>query len=414
MMTNMFNIPFVRSGGPAHPCNRVLTVNGGSSSIKFALFEAGQPPTRWLAGTVERIGSPDTMLRATGGNRPEALRALPAVNFDGSAGGLLDWLDEVGELGGVVSVGHRIVHGGPDHADSALVTPGLLASLRAAVSLAPNHLPAGLGLIDAIARRLPGVPQVACFDTAFHWDLPPAARFLPIPRRYRDVGVRRYGFHGLSYSYLLEELERLAGADTARGRVVLAHLGSGASMAAVRGGRCVDTTMGLTPAGGLMMGTRTGDLDPGVLVHLARSEGLSPDQLEDLVTRQSGLLGVSETSGDMRDLLAQQATDPRAADAVEMFCYQARKWVGALAAALGGLDAVVFAGGIGQSAPEVRARVCDGLEFLGVRLDSAANAANAPVISAAGGAVEVRVMATDEEVMIARTVFRISGASPQT
>lgn len=298
-------------------------------------------------------------------------------------------------------MGHRVVHGGHILTDPKVVTPELVADLRAAAPFAPAHLPAGIRLIEAIAHRFPGVPQVACFDTAFHRDLPPAARIHPIPRRYEAAGVRRYGFHGLSYAFLLGEFERLAGASAARGRLILAHLGSGASLAAVRDGRCIDTTMGLSPTGGLVMGSRTGDLDPGVLVHLIRTEGLSADQLDDLVNRRSGLLGVSETSSNMLDLLAQQATDLRAAQAVEMFCYQTRKWVGAYAAALGGLDALVFSGGIGEKSAEIRSRICDGLGFLGVRLETAANAVNAPVISAAGTSVTVRVIQTDEEVVIA-------------
>lgn len=396
--------PSTRSAG------RVLTVNGGSSSIKFALFDPGDPPRRALAGAVERVGLTDSFLRATSPDRPAVRQPLPAGDPARAVAGLVAWLDGLGELERVAAVGHRVVHGGPNHFDPQPITPGLLADLRAAVPLDPAHLPGELAAIDAFCGRLPGVPHVACFDTAFHKYLPPAARLLPIPRRYADAGVRRYGFHGLSYAYLLGELERVAGADAARGRVILAHLGSGASMAAVRGGRCIDTTMGLTPAGGLVMGTRTGDLDPGVLVHLLRSEKLSADDLDRLVNRESGLLGVSGSSSDMRDLLAKQGTDPRAGEAVELFCYQARKWVGALAAALGGLDTLVFAGGIGENAPAVRGRICDGLGFLGVRLDPAANAAGAPVVSAPGGAVAVRVIPTDEEVMIARTVFRLTEA----
>lgn len=315
----------VRSAGSAQPARRVLTVNGGSSSIKFALFESGQPPVRRLAGAVERIGLADAFLRATGRDRPDERRPFAAADLDEAVAGLLNWLDGIGELGRVAAIGYRIVHGGSAHSDPQVVTPELLSDLRQAVPLAPAHLPAEIRLIEALSLRLSGVPQVVCFDTAFHRDLPSPARLLPVPRRYRDAGVRRYGFHGLSYAYLLGEFERLAGPDAARGRVVFAHLGSGASMAAVRGGQCIDTTMGLTPAGGLVMGTRTGDLDPGVLVFLARSEGLSADQLDDLVTRRSGLLGISETSADMQDLLARQGTDARAADAVEMFCYQARK-----------------------------------------------------------------------------------------
>ena len=389
------------------PGGCVLAINGGSSSIKFALFEPGPQPKRGLAGAVERVGLAGTILRAAGPDRPEETSPLPVADLDQAVEGLLDWLDGVGELGRVSAVGHRVVHGGPVHTDPQVVTPELIADLRTATPFAPAHMPSAIRLIEAVASRHTGVAQVACFDTAFHRDLPTAARLLPIPRRYQAAGVRRYGFHGLSYAYLMEEFERLAGAEAARGRVVLAHLGSGASMAAVRGGRCIDTTMGLTPAGGLVMGTRTGDLDPGVLVYLAQAEGLSANQLEDLVVRQSGLLGVSETSPDMRDLLARQAADPRAAEAVELFCYAARKWVGALAAALGGLDALIFSGGIGENAPEVRARVCDGLRFLGVELDPEANAANAAVISV--GAVAVRVIPTDEEAMIARIVVRAIG-----
>ena len=366
-------------------CDRVLTVNGGSSSVKFALFAAGDPPRCIHRGAVDRID-------------PHAVAT--------------DWLDALalgGHLEGVVAVGHRVVLGGPKHFDPQPVTADLLADLRAATPFAPAHLPDAIRLIEAVARRLPGVPQVACFDTAFHRDLPSVARLLPIPRAYADAGLRRYGFHGLSYAYLMEEWGRLAGPETARGRAILAHLGSGASMAAVREGKCIDTTMGLTPAGGLVMGTRTGDIDPGVLIHLARSEGLSADRLEELVTRRSGLLGVSGTSSDMRVLLATQAIDPRAAEAVELFCYQIRKCVGAYAAALGGFDALVFSGGIGENAPEIRARVCDGLGFLGIELDPAANAANAAMISV--GAVAVRVIPTDEEAMIARTVSRSVGAA---
>ena len=355
---------------PKSATGRILTVNGGSSSIKFALFELGEPPRRIHSGTVDRANT--------------------------------DWLDSL-DLNGLLAVGHRIVHGGPKHFEPQWVTPELLADLRLAMPLDPNHLPAEIALIETIAQRLPGVPQVVCFDTAFHRDLPNVAKLLPIPRKYADAGVRRFGFHGLSYTYLLGELERQAGREIANGRVIFAHLGSGASMAAVRGGKCVDTTMGFTPAGGLMMGTRTGDIDPGVLVYLARNEAMTADQIDDLVNRKSGLLGVSGTSADMRDLLAKQATDPHAAESVELFCYQARKCIGAYAAALGGLDAIVFSGGVGERSPEVRERICDGLEFLGVKLDTAANAANAPVI--ANSSATVRVIPTDEEIIIARAVL---------
>jgi acetate kinase len=359
---------------------RVLALNGGSSSIKFAVFE-GDPLRRAFGGKAERAA-------------PDAVA------------GVLDDLQSRGALDGLAAVGHRVVHGGPDRFDPELVTSELLADLRTAVPLDPDHLPAEIRLIEAVASRLPSVPQVVCFDTAFHRDLPAVARTLPLPPR---PGLRRYGFHGLSYEYLLSELARVAGAEAAHGRVILAHLGSGASMAAVKGGTCIDTTMGFTPTGGLLMGTRSGDLDPGVLVHLLRSENLSADQLDDFVNRQAGLKGVSGTSSDVRELLAKRESDPRAALAVELFCYTARKSVGALTAALGGLDTLVFSGGIGEHAPEVRAGVCEGLSFLGVSLDPDANAGNAPVISANGARVAVRVIPTDEEVVIARTTLRLIG-----
>jgi acetate kinase len=252
---------------------------------------------------------------------------------------------------------------------------------------------------------------VACFDTAFHHDLPRVAQLLPIPRRYEAQGVRRYGFHGLSYAFLMGELARLAGAEAAHGRVVLAHLGNGASLAAVRDGTPVDTSMSFTPTAGVPMSTRSGDLDPGLVWYLARTENMSAKQFNEMVNFQSGLLGISETSSDMSDLLDREPQDVRAADAVALFCYQVKKWIGAFAAALGGLDTLIFAGGIGENASTVRARICEGLEFLGIALEEERNAANAGVISAAAGQVAVRVIRTDEELMIARSVCRVLGFS---
>jgi acetate kinase len=250
---------------------------------------------------------------------------------------------------------------------------------------------------------------VACFDTSFHRTMPPVATLLPIPRRYAAEGVQRYGFHGLSYQYLIAELARRGVPAATHGRVILAHLGNGASLAAVRDGHSIDTTMGFTPTGGLVMSTRSGDLDPGVLVYLARAGAMSPAQMQKLVSHDSGVLGMSETSSDMRDLLAREAQDPRAAQALAVFCYQAKKWIGALTAALGGLDALVFAGGIGENSPPLRGRICDGLRFFGIALDAARNDANAPVISAADAPVAVHVIHTDEEVVIAQATLRIVG-----
>jgi acetate kinase len=273
----------------------------------------------------------------------------------------------------------------------------------------PEHLPEEILLAEAFHRRFPDLLQVACFDTAFHRDMPRVARILPIPRRYDRKGVQRYGFHGLSYSFLMEELERLAGPKAVRGRVILAHLGNGASLAAVQDGKPIDTSMGLTPTAGIPMSTRSGDLDPGITWFLARTEKMSAKKFNEMVNFQSGLLGVSETSSDMRDLLSREKEDSRAAEAVALFCYQVKKWIGAFTAVLGGLDTLIFTGGIGENAPAVRARICDGLEFLGIELEENQNAANAGVISAGDSRVAVRVIRTDEEVMIAKMVCRLLG-----
>jgi acetate kinase len=319
-------------------------------------------------------------------------------------------------LGGdaVAAIGHRIVHGGPKYSEPQRIMSAVLDELRRLSPYDPEHLPAEIRLIEAFAERYPGLPQVACFDTAFHRDMPRVARVLPIPRRYHSKGVQRYGFHGLSYAYLLEELGRVAGTEAANGRVILAHLGNGASIAAVRGGNSIDTSMAFTPAAGLPMSTRSGDLDPGLVWYLARSEGMTPEEFNRMVNNESGLLGVSETSSDMRDLLKRETEDPRAAEAVELFCYQAKKWIGAFAAALGGIDTLVFAGGIGENAAAVRERICAGLGFLGLDLAADRNEAGAPVISSPRSSVAVRVMRTDEEVMIARAVRRTIGLSKES
>lgn len=385
----------------------LLAINGGSSSIKFALYAPAEPPRRELSGNLERIGSPAAQLQVKFADRPPQSLAVDAGDHDQAVGSLMNWLkDGIGDHK-LAAVGHRIVHGGPNFTQTTRITPDMIAELRRLVPLDPNHLPQEIALIEAFSRRFPDLPQVGCFDTAFHHAMPHVAQLLPVPRRYSEQGVRRYGFHGLSYAYLMQELAGTAGEAAARGRVILAHLGNGASMAAVSGGQCRDTTMAFTPTAGLVMGTRTGDIDPGLLIYLQRTDHLDSDQLDDLVNRQSGLLGISQSSEDMRDLLAAEAHDPRAADAVAVFCYQAKKWIGALAAALGGLDTLVFSGGIGENAAPVRQRICAGLEFLGVRLDEARNQANSAVISAEGSPVTVRVIPTDEEALIAREMQRV-------
>ena len=393
---------------PGNP--RILTINGGSSSIKFALFEAGDSLRRTLEGAIDRIGLPEATLRVKGVNPADNFsRSVTAPDHTVAVGGLMDWIEERTRREALTAVGHRVVHGGPKYSEPQRITAEMVQQLHDLSPFDPEHLPEEILLTGAFHRRFPDLPQVACFDTAFHHDLPRVARLLPIPRRYEAQGVRRYGFHGLSYAFLMGELARLAGAEAAQGRVILAHLGSGASLAAVRDGKSVDTSMSLTPAAGVPMSTRSGDVDPGLVWYLSRTEHMSAKQFNEMVNFRSGLLGVSETSSDMRDLLDREAQDGRAADAVALFCYQVKKWIGAFAAALGGLDTLVFAGGIGEHAATVRARICDGLGFLGIELEERHNVAEAAVISTAASRVAVRVMHTDEEWMIATTVCRVLG-----
>jgi len=396
---------------------RILTINGGSSSIKFGLFEPGQQadrPQRILSGSIERIGQPDAVLQAKGFKVEETVsQSVDAMDHKSAAVCLMDWIQK--HLGDttVSAVGHRVVHGGPTYSAPARITDDMVAELERLSTFDPEHLPEEILLMQEFHRRFPTLPQVACFDTAFHHDLPRVAQLLPIPRRYEAKGIRRYGFHGLSYAYLMEELERLAGPEAAQGRVILAHLGNGASLAAIHHGQSIDTSMSFTPTSGIPMSTRSGDLDPGVIWYLARTEGLQAESFNKMVNFESGLLGISETSSDMRDLLASEKRDVRAAEAIAVFCYQAKKWIGAFAAALGGLDHLVFAGGIGEHMSLIRARICEGLGFLGIEIDASRNESNAPVISTPSGRASVRVIATDEELMIARTVCRVLGLDPK-
>ncbi len=385
----------------------LLTINSGSSSLKFSLFRLDtESPDRALIGKFERIGLPGTRFSVhdvSSGGKDEA--AIQAPNHLACVPLLVAQLEKAGHQADVTAIGHRVVHGGPDYVEPQRVTAAMLRELRRISPFDPEHLPAGISLIEEFDRRYPNVPQIACFDTAFHRTMPRVAKMLPIPRRYEARGIQRYGFHGLSYAYLMQELERVAGANAARGRVVLAHLGNGASLAAVRDGRCIDTTMAFTPTAGLVMSRRSGDLDPGLVAYLARTEGMTIDQLSRMVNEESGLLGVSEISPDVRDLLQVEQKDPRAAEALALFCYQAKKWIGAFSAALGGLDTLVFAGGIGENAMEIRVRICEGLEHLGIALDPGLNQLNAAVITRDGSAATVRVIRTDEELRIAQTLL---------
>ena len=380
----------------------IAVINGGSSTIKFALFHAGPALERRLEGSIELGALTGATLKFTDrtSTPPEhATLELPAAKS--ASDFLVDWMASRPWFSSVQAVGHRIVHG-MQHSVPAVLTAGLLQELRRIQPFDPDHLPLEIELIESVSRRCPALLQLACFDTAFHHGMPRVARQLPLPRRFEAQGVQRYGFHGLSYTYLLEELVRLRDPAASAGRVILAHLGNGASMAAVSDGQSIDTSMGFTPASGLMMGTRSGNLDPGLVGFLARSGQMSAARFEHMANHESGLLGVSQLSADVRTLLARELTDPHAAEALALFCYQAKKCVGAYAAALGGLDTLVFAGGIGENAPAIRERICAGLEFLGVHVDPRRNAGNAALISPAGARVGVRVIRTDEELIIAR------------
>ena len=386
----------------------ILTINGGSSSIKFALFEAGAALPRVLSGKIEGIGLAQAGFVSKGlaaadnfSKRVKAPDHTAAVNV------LVDWIRERISGGALAAVAHRVVHGGPQYWEPQRITPAMLDELRRLSPFDPEHLPEEILLAEAFQRQFPELPQIACFDTAFHHDLPRVARLLPLPRRYEAKGVRRYGFHGLSCAYIMEELARLDGAEAAQGRVVVAHLGNGASITAVRGGKSMDTSMSFTPTAGLPMSTRSGDLDPGLAWYFSRTEQMTAQQFNHLINHESGLLGISETSSDVRELLSREKDDVRAAEALAIFCYQARKWICALAGALEGLDTLVFAGGIGENSAPVRARICAGLAFLGLTLDEARNSQNAPVISADGSAVKARVICTDEELMLARSALRV-------
>jgi acetate kinase len=348
----------------------VLALNGGSSSLKYALFDDAKVLRR---GEVDRIAEGDQAAAVA-----KVLAELPARPD---------------------AVGHRLVHGGPDHHQPVRVDADLLAVLARAVPFAPLHLPVELRTIGAVREHLGEVVQVVCFDTGFHAGMPEVARRFALPAALHDAGLHRYGFHGLSYEHLVATLPL-----TSTRQAILAHLGSGASMVAVRDGCSVDTTMGLTPTGGLVMGTRSGDLDPGLLVYLL-DHGYDARSLEKLVEHEAGLRGLSGTTSDMRQLAAARATDPRAALAIDVFCYQARKWIGALAAALGGVDTLVFTGGIGAHAADIRAAICGPLAHLGIALAGDPNATHAPVIGS--GRCEVRVVVADEEQVIARHTRRL-------
>ncbi|MEO7485599.1 MAG: acetate/propionate family kinase [Ferruginibacter sp.] len=382
----------------------ILTINGGSSSIKFALFKPGVTPQQLLGGAVENIGTKKALLNFNNtATQQKNSFDIEAANHDAAANHLIDWLEKQEGFDSVTAIGHRIVHG-MQHTEPELVTENLLVELKKISAFDPEHLPEEIKLIEIFKKKYPELKQVACFDTSFHTSMPVIAKLLSIPRRYYTMGIQRYGFHGLSYAYMMEELERVAGRDAAKGKIILAHLGSGASLAAVKDGKSIDTSMGFTPTSGLMMGTRTGDLDPGVASYLMQSQKLSPAAFDHLINHESGLLGLSETNADMRELMKIEDRDERAAEAIELFCYQTKKWIGSFAAVLGGLDVLVFSGGIGENSPDVRSRICSNLEFLGIELDKIKNINNQTIISADTSKVNVYVIKTNEQLMIATLV----------
>ena len=392
---------------------RVLTMNRGSATLKSTLYEvatdASNRPEALLTISVaysDTVGARLKIADVSGA----ALLGAPVAGRGSNAAleMMFAWLDEHKYLSGLMAAGHRLVHGGARYHDPQRITPEFLSELEKLVPLDPDHLPAAIRGIQFVAKKFPQLTQVACFDTAFHCSLPTVAKMYALPRRFYDEGIRRYGFHGLSFEYIVGELRKLD-AKLAAGRVVVAHLGSGASVVALQDGQSVDTSMGFTPLEGLVMSARSGDVDPGLLLYLLAEKKMSAKEAGTLLNKQSGLLGVSGSTGDMRELQEKSKQDPHAAEAIDLFCYRAKKYIGAYAAALGGLDALVFTGGIGEHAPAIRERICGGLDFLGIRLDAARNAANAPVISATDSRVNVRVIQTNEDLMIVQHVITVLG-----
>jgi acetate kinase len=386
-------------------------MNRGSSTLKSTLYGAGDRNELFLSTSVDKVGGPGARLKIADSSGKSLLDCpVDSGNSNAASELMISWMDDRSFLSGLAAVGHRLVHGGPRYRDPQRVTPEFLSEAEKLVPLDPDHMPAAIAGIQFIAQKFPDLPQVACFDTAFHSSLPKVARMYALPRRLYDQGIVRYGFHGLSYEFVMSELQSLEGA-LANGRVIIAHLGSGASVVAVKEGKSIDTSMGFTPLEGLVMATRSGDVDPGAVLFLIDQQNSSAKKMSKVLNKESGLLGISDTSGDMRELLDKIDQDPRAKEAVDLFSYRAKKYIGAYAAVLGGLDVLVFAGGIGEHAPGVRKRICDGLDFLGIRLDVPANEANAPLISSSESRVKVRVIKTNEDLMIVRHVESLLGWS---
>lgn len=380
----------------------ILVLNAGSSSIKFALFSANEPLCRHLSGAVDGIGRAQGRFRARDeAGRVQADEAVSVADHEQALKLVLSMIELPEARRSLIAVGHRIVHGGPGCDCPEPVTSELERRLGALIPLAPLHLPHNLAGIAAVRARRPHLPQVACFDTAFHRTMPKLARMTPLPRNVAGDEIQRYGFHGLSYEFVLDDLRRAHGKVIDSQRLIVAHLGNGASMAAIRNGRSIDTTMGFSTVAGLPMGTRSGDLDPGIILHLIAAKAMSVDAVQHLLYERSGLLGISGLSSDIQELLGQMHR-PEVVEAIDYFCARARAYVGSLSAALGGVDRLIFTGGIGANAPLIRQRICEGLRFLGIDLDPARNQSGERMISRHGSPVVVEALPTDEELMIAR------------
>lgn len=385
----------------------IFTINGGSSSIKFAMYKMAANPNKILSGQIKRIGLLNPVFTVTQNISNEEYQIkIDATDFREAVEILIGWLRKQPFFDQINCIGHRIVHG-MEHTEPVIIDDNLLNELKKISEYDPDHLPAEIRIIELFKKQFPTMLQVACFDTSFHATMPRVAKILPIPRRFEKAGIKRYGFHGLSYAYLMEKLINIEGADESKKRIILAHLGSGASLVAVREGRSLDTTMGFTPAGGVVMGTRPGDLDPGVAWYIMHSEQMTDKQFNQLINHEAGLLGVSETSSDMQDLLQNENSDVRSEEAVALFCYQVRKYIGAFAAVLNGLDVLVFSGGIGENAPVIRSRICEGFDYLNMEIDREENNKNATVVSNVNSKVKVYVITTNEELMIAKGTIEL-------
>jgi acetate kinase len=384
------------------PSHSYLIVNSGSSSIKFAVYGIGESEKLTTSGKLD--GSVLKGISSSGETLFEEKATLE--DRDAATGRLIGLLQSGGHMEGLAGTGYRIVHGGPWYSEPVVVNAEVLNKLRRLVDYAPDHIPDQIAAMETIQKLLPEVPSVACFDTAFHRTMPRQAQLYGLTRQLADEGLVRYGFHGLSYAYIVHEMRNR---KVLPERLIVAHLGNGASMAAIRNGESIDTSMGFTPTAGFLMSNRSGDLDPGIILHLLREKGMSPAAVSELVNKKGGLQGLSGISSDMQQLQKEAPKNKNAAEAIEVFVYQIRKFVGAYCAALGGLDALVFTGGIGENSAFVRAAVCGGLGYLGIALDPEKNRTGADVISADGGGPVVRVMKTNEELMIVRSMSAILG-----